>query len=226
MYTSKFRDKVYEDQHGSPPWICFEHKQNAIRLLSEYLPENVEWKHILDYGCGDGQIWEYYLEKWADVDFAEISEKMVDFLRKKYLYKSKLLDAVWENIDKWKNVQIYKVETPVDIPSEQSYDYILCRCVLHHIDPSMWSNFLDKFWWLLKKWWKLIIAWFDITDEILKQDGNLWHVTWEHSRYINDLPLFIDSSIYEIEETGVYDDKTSAFDVARKMRYFVIRYKE
>ena len=226
MYTSEFRDKVYEDQHGTPPWTSFEHKQNAVKLLSEYLPQDVEWKHILDYWCGDGQIWAYFLEKWADVDFAEISEKMVELLRKKYLYKSEIFEAVQTDIDKWKRVQIYKVESPTDIPDKQSYDYILCRCVFHHIDPRMRKGFLDGLWWLLKKWWKLIIAGCDISDEILKQDGNLWHVTWELSRYINDLPKFIDSNMYEIEETGVYDDKIPNFDIARKMRYFVIRYKE
>ena len=183
MYTSKFRDKVYEDQHGTPPWTALEHKEQTVSLLSEYLPQTVEWKHILDYWCWDGKIWEHFLKMWADLDFAEISDKMVELLRKKYLYQSELLDAVWNGVDNTRKVQVYKVETPHDIPDKESYDYIISRCVFHHIDPKLWKDFIDELMAHLKKWGKLMIWWWDISDDVLKQDGQLWHVTWQHSRW-------------------------------------------
>ena len=95
MYTSEFWDKVYEQQNNTPPRAAKEHKENATNRINEHIPENVRWKRILDYWCWNGHIWESFLEKWADVDFAEISTKMVEIIRQKYLYSSK----VWKILD-------------------------------------------------------------------------------------------------------------------------------
>ena len=222
MYTSEFRDKVYEDQHGTPPWTSFEHKQNTVTLLREYLPQDVSWKHILDYWCWDGQIWEYFLKMWADVDFAEISEKMVESLRRKYLYESELSEVIWDEKEKLSKAFVYRVESPSDLPEWEKYDYIISWCLFHHIDPRMRRSFLDSLCSLLKKWWRLFIGWCDKSDPILQQDWNLWHVTWKASWYIDSLPEYLDFDLYEVEDTWILDDKIPLFDVPRRLRYFVI----
>ena len=42
MYTSEFRDKVYEQQNETPPRVANEHKEIAINRLNEHLPEDME----------------------------------------------------------------------------------------------------------------------------------------------------------------------------------------
>jgi hypothetical protein len=76
MYTKEFWDNVYEKQNWKPPWTETEHKRNIISVVKKFLPEDIEWKCILDYWCGEGTLWEKLLKDWANVDFAEISSKM------------------------------------------------------------------------------------------------------------------------------------------------------
>lgn len=225
MYTSEFRDKVYEQQNETPPRVASEHKEIAINRLNEHLQEDIEWKHILDYWCWNGHIWENFLQKWADVDFAEISSKMIELLRKKYVY----VWDIWKTLDaeksKWQ-AKVFSVESPKDLPMEDwSYDYIITRALFHHVSPEVWKEFLDKFWKLLKENWKIIIAWWDESDIVLKQDGYKWHVTWQPSYKINNLQEYLDPDIFEIEETWLVDEKIPAFDIPRTLRYFIIKKK-
>ena len=225
MYSQEFRDNVYEKQNDNPPRTATEHKENAINRLNEHLPENMEWKHILDYWCGNGHIWESFLQKWADVDFAEISNKMVELLRKKYVYPRELWIIFDENDNFWQ-AKVFSVESPKDLPIEDwSYDYIITWALFHHVNPDVRKEFLDKFWELLKKNWKIIIAWRDETDIVLKQDEYKWHVTWQPSYKINDLLKYLDPEVFEVEETWLIDEKIPAFDIPRTFRYFIVKKK-
>lgn len=225
MYTQEFWDKVYEQQNDRPQRTASEHKEKAINRLNEHLPENMEWKHILDYWCWTGHIWESFLQKWADVDFAEISNKMVELLRKKYVYLSELSMTLDGNNNFWQ-VKVFSVESPKDLEVEDwSYDYIIAWALFHHVSPNVRKEFLDKFWELLKNDWKMVIAWRDETDIVLKQDEYKWHVTWQPSYKINDLPKYLDPDIFEVEETWLIDEKIPAFDIPRTLRYFIVKRK-
>ena len=165
------------------------------------------------------------MKKWANVDFAEISSTMVDALRKKFCYKNEL----WNTLDEkqnWWHAKVFSVESPKDLPVEDwSYDYVVAWALFHHVSPVVRKEFLDKFWALLKKDWKMIIAWRDETDIVLKQDEYKWRVTWQPSYKINDLPEYLDPSIFEIEETWLIDEKLPAFDIPRTLRYFIVKKK-
>ena len=124
MYSSEFRDNVYQQQNGRPPWITSEHVENAINWLDQKLSDNMKWKHILDYGCGNGDIWWNFLKKWADVDFAEISSKMVELLKKKYLYSKELLKILDGEGCIWKS-KVFLVKTPHDLTVEGGVMIIL-----------------------------------------------------------------------------------------------------
>ena len=225
MYTPDFWDKVYEQQNDRPPRTASEHKEAAINRLNEHLPENMEWTHILDYWCWNGHIWENFLQKWADVDFAEISNKMVELLRKKYSYQNEIWKTFDDKSGFW-HAKIFWVESPNDLPvKNESYDYIITWALFHHVNPDNRKEFLDKFCDLLKKDWKMIIAGWDETDVILRQDKFKWHVTWQPSYTINSLPQYLDPSNYEIEETGLIDEKIPAFDIPRTLRYFIVKRK-
>lgn len=226
MYTQESWDKFYENYDGVLPWISVEHKRNSIKILTEVLGLNVEWKYILDYGCWNGHIWDYFLQLWADVDFADVSDIMVEKLKREKLYKSEIAGVVWSDMKKAGKVHVYKAEIPSDIPNKEFYDYIICIWVFPHIDPEMWKTFLDGLWDLLKKWWRLVVSWWDLTDEVLKEENYLWHVTWDFSWCINDLPKHLDLDAYEVEKSEVYDEKVPMFDKVRKWRYFAVKHKE
>ena len=213
-------DKIYET---IPPRETREHKENVIKQLNEFLPENMEWKYVLDYWCGSGHLWEYIMGKWAYVDFAEISSTMVDLLMKKYSYSDeKTLD--WK--ESFWQTKVFKVESPSDIPVENwTYDYIIAWSVLHHINPDSWKKFLDWFSELLKSGGKMIITWWDESDVVLKQDWFKWRVTWQPTYTINELPKFLYKEKCEIEKTWVYSEQLLAFEIPRMFRYFVIKKK-
>ena len=224
MYTSEFWDKVYEKQNGRPPRTDPEHQKNLINVIEKFLPEDIEWKYILDYWCWEGNIWEELLKKWANVDFSEISSKMVEMLRKKFVYSNELSSTL--GTDKLWQARVFSVNSPKDIPvSEETYDYIIAWTVLHHIDPKYRKEFLDRFWELLKKGWEMIISWWDDSDEILKQDWFKWHVTWEPSYTLNTLPDYLDEEKFEIKEVWTSSEKLSIFDKPRVVRYYVIKRK-
>lgn len=220
MYSSEFRNKIYGD---TPPRETKEHKENAINQLNKLLPDDMMWKHVLDYWCGSGHIWEKLMERWARVDFAEISSKMVEKLRNKFEYTWN----IWEILDanECKSyARVFWVKSPKDLPVENwTYDCIIAWTVLHHINPDNWKEFLDWFSELLKIGWKMIITWRDESDTVLKQNWFKWHVTWQPSYTIYNLPNFLDKEKCEIVETWVYSEKLQAFKTPRMFRYYIVK---
>ena len=222
MYTKEFWDNVYEKQNWKPPRTEAEHQKNIISVVKKFLPEDIEWKRILDYWCGEGTLGEELLKDWAKVDFAEISSKMVEMLRKKFVYPKELSSTLGD-VEEWQ-ARVFNVNSPKDLPvSKETYDYLIVWTVLHHIDPKYRKEFLDKFWELLKIDWKMIISGWDETDEILEQDWFKWHVTWKSSYTLNDLPKYLDKEKFENEETWISSEKLSIFDKPRVVRYYVIK---
>jgi SAM-dependent methyltransferase len=224
MYTKEFWNKVYEEQNWRPPRTDPEHEKNVKNVVKRFLPEDIKWKHILDYWCWDGHVWEELLNNWANVDFAEISSKMVELLRKRFCYSNGLKSVLSEEKE-WES-KVYNVNSPKELDvSDWTYDYIIAWTVLHHIDPKYWKEFLDKFWDLLKKDWEMIISWWDESDEILQQDWFKWHVTWEPSYTLNSLPEYLDKEKFEIKECWTSREKLELFDKYRVIRYYLIKKK-
>lgn len=223
MYSKEFWDGIYKNQVGTLPRLTETHKNNATDFLQKYLPQNLKWKNILDYWCWNGHIWEKFLYKWANVDFAEISDKMIELLKRKFLYSNKIYQALSEWDLLWKT-KIFGVSTPKDLLDKWlSYDYIVAWALFHHINPNLRSEFLGSFNKLLKKDWTLIIAWWDESDIILKQDKNIWHITWQPCFTLNNISKYLDGDKYEIKETWILKKTNPAFDIPRIFRHYVIK---
>ncbi len=202
MDQSKLRNWVYEK--WNTPRISCDWKELATRFLDNHLPTDISWKNILDYWCGNGQIWECLLQKWANVDFVDISTKMVNELKQRC--------ASWEiwNVLNPENViwnaRVFQAESLKNIPAEnERYDYIVVWSVFHHINPNNRKEFLDIFWKLLKKNWKLFVEWLDENDFRLKTPGFKAFVTWKPLYPINSLPWYINSEVFEIEDTQTFN---------------------
>ena len=129
MYTKEFWDNVYEKQNWKPPRTEAEHQKNIISVVKKFLPEDIEWKRIFDYWCGAGTLGEELLKDWANVDFAEISSKMVEMLRKKFVYPKELSSTLGDGKE-WQ-AKVFNVDSPKDLPvANETYDYIIAWTVL------------------------------------------------------------------------------------------------
>lgn len=221
------RDDIYErlEQRGDrPPRESSENKENAINVLDRFLPNTIEWRHLLDYWCWNGHIWEYFLQKWVNVDFADVAHTKVEALRIKYSIPKDLWNVL-DDKNCW-NVRVFEAKTPDDLPVENgSYDYIIMWNVLHHIDPNYWELFFDKFWDLIKTGWKLILQWVDETSILFEKYKFKWCVTWDPIYAINSLREYLDSNVFEVEDEWLNEVKLPIFDYPGMFRYFVIRRK-
>lgn len=222
MLTSEKRDEIYG---GETPRTSIEHIQQTIERLNKHLPENVKWLNFLDYAAWTWGIWGEFLKKWANVDFAEIANAMIHELRQEFTYNNEIWDMLDERQNRWQ-AKVFPAKSPIELPVEnEHYNYIIAWAIFHHVSPEYRKEFLDKFWELLKKDWKIFIAWWDETDIVLREDWYKGHVTWEPSYTINSLPQYMNNEIFEIEETWTFDQKIPYFDIPRTFRYYIVKHK-
>lgn len=203
MYTQEFWDEVYRHHNGDAPWLTDIWAKAMIDEFAKYIDAK-QPKKILDYGCGNGKIGMYFLKQQHNVEFAEISHEMV-----------KELNAVVNN-----QVPIYLVEYPREIT--QKYDYIIASGVFHHLNPEVWPEFLEQFYYLLNPGGKLLISGANKDDAILLDNHNnapmTNHFCWE----ISSLPTMIDNSKWQTNADYNVKVKLDAFDQYRTMRILVL----
>jgi len=104
-----------------------------VKLITPYINNDAV---ILDYGCGNGYIEEFFAQKAKKIVGLEKDQKLLVFLRKR------------------RNV-FYKEYKHLDKLKPKSFDVILCLDVLEHIQND--QELLKKFFSLLKKNGKLIL---------------------------------------------------------------------
>ena len=148
-------------------------------LIFSIEPEN----KVLDVGCGNALMLPFILEKGAFYFGLDISEKLIEIARKKYL----------------KEIEQEKAELVVgqatNLPFENNeFDFVISFAVLHHI-PS--KEFQGKFFEEIKRVsksnakvkiivWNLLSDWaskrFNIENQLAgKKSGDvtvLWKATW------------------------------------------------
>ncbi len=204
MYDSEFWDDVYKK--GFIPWSD-ENKDNFFvkKIIQDVEPERSA--EILDYGCGEGILGKYFLERGFKVDFAEISKIQVNALRKKFGNRS----------------TVYAVNEPQDI--EHKYDLIICSSVMHHIEPQRWGSFLKQFRELLKKGGVLWVSGLDENDKIFEQYHGIAPATGHKCWTINDLGRIAEKNGFEISASYVQDIKIDAFETPRMTRVFCLKPK-
>ncbi|MBQ4400431.1 MAG: class I SAM-dependent methyltransferase [Alphaproteobacteria bacterium] len=207
MQDKKFWDDVY--RKGFTPWI----DKGKDSAFAEKIVNDTKLDQstkVLDYGCGEGKIGEYFLEHGLHVDFAEISSIQVDFLRKKFGGKS----------------NIFEVTEPKDISIDEKYDVIICSTVLHRIEPEKWSDFLQQFNVLLEEGGQLWISGFDRSDQILQDEAGKFRATDGNCYFIADILDDAQKSGFEILNNDFKEVNHNNFEKPRTYRFICLRTKK
>lgn len=182
MYTRAFWDSVYSRHFNDAPWLLHDWTAVGERLADEYIVE-CSGCRILDYGCGNASVTKRFMEAGAQVDLAEISSKMVNWLEHEY--------------EKY-GCNIYEVSTPGEISGLNCYDYIVAFGLFHHIEPDYWIEFLAAFHRLLKVSGKLLITGWDEQDEVLNRLDRKAPMTGEISWFITTLVDYVNPRYYKV----------------------------
>ena len=212
MQNKEVWNEVYLQHGTNVPWAQEkELNQWHQKIISRVLSERPQARCMLDYGCGYGQIGDYFYQQGYQVELAELSDVITKQLAEKYGEK----------------VPVYLVNTPNDIPNRQNtYDMILAIGVFHHLMPEDWDIFLKSFHQLLKTDGILFISgWDDDDAEISKRNESLF--THLPRSSINGLKQHIVSS----DDYTILDDSAQTFyfesqNMNRKMHYFILNNKE
>ena len=84
-------EKYYTDkivQFGATPkgvdWNSIESQELRYEVLTKIIPRNKDFFSILDYGCGFGGMYNYYLNLFENFNYTgfDISEKMIEAAKK------------------------------------------------------------------------------------------------------------------------------------------------
>ncbi len=105
--------------------------------------DDFKGKNVLDAGCGSGFYSLYALKQKASVTAVDLSESMLDYVKKK---------------DKKKRIKFYQADLSRGLPfiEPESQDYIISALFLHYIEN--WDTLVKDFYRVLKPGGKLYIS--------------------------------------------------------------------
>jgi ubiquinone/menaquinone biosynthesis C-methylase UbiE len=116
------------DGRGTP------HHRKILNPCVEQLLGDVTGKRLLDAGCGEGYLSEYYAQQGADVVGVDISEKMI---------------AICEKRSKRQNLAYFVGDVcNLHLFQESSFDLVLCNLVL--LNVPCYERALQEFYRILR----------------------------------------------------------------------------
>lgn len=184
MYSKKFWDSVYSKHFADAPWMSPAWTKKGLEQTTRFIPADFKGR-ILDYGCGNATVSKYYMKRGSQVDLAEISSTMIDWLRSEYQQYG---------------CNIFDVFTPAEIQVDYRYDFIFALGVFHHIDTSYWREFLAAFYRLLSPGGVLLINGWDDDDAVLRSNEMKAPMTEEHAWTITKLTDYVNQDLFHILE--------------------------
>lgn len=210
MYSRQEWDDIYKIHMDDAPWMSKICAEGHIAVLDKFLPD-VKGKRLLDYGCGNGLIAYHFFQEGAIVELADISDSLVEWLKKKY---------------EREGIKVFQAATPQDIDDDNGlYDIIIANSLLHHVQPELWTNFLKGFANLLEPSGLLLLSGWDETDDIAKVRVAPYtkKTTWP----ITNIGKNIESTRhFEIIEELVHGvGLPGFFDKSKMFKYYVLKKK-
>jgi len=210
MYSREEWDDIYKNHLFDAPWMSEICAQGHIDFLKEFLP-NVKGKKILDYGCGNGLIAYHFYKEGANIELADISDKLVEWLENKYK------DEV---------IKVIQAATPQEIDNGGvPYDYIIANSLFHHVQPDLWTSFLIGFANLLKRGGLLLLSGWDESDDFAKVKVAKYtqKTTWPITTIGNNIKQ---TNLFEIISEQVHAVGLPGFFKKSKMfKYYVLKKK-
>lgn len=204
MYSKQFWNNVYKNHFDDAPWMSESWQGNVLPLFEPFIPNNA--KSLLDYGCGNGSMGHYFYKKGFKVDLADISDYLIERLKKKF---------------RDTRIRIFQTDTPFDL-GRRRYDVILAWSLFHHLNPTDWGPFLDGFWRLLRNGGILVIGGWDISDVIIKEDGKKARFTGEETWYLNPLIDYVKDG-YFVLKNDLLEIDVPSYETKRKIRYYILK---
>lgn len=211
MYSREEWNDIYKIHMKDAPWMSKVCAEGHLAYLDRYL-NDVNGKRLLDYGCGHGLIAYHYYQKGATVELADISDVLVNQLKKKY---------------KKEGFKIHLVSTPQDIDEDKGqYDIIIANALFHHIQPELWTSFLKGFAQLLKTEGILLLSGWDDSEFIAKTHRAPFtqKPTWSISSIGKNIRCthrfdIIAEEVHDLELDGYFINN-------KKFKYYVLKKKQ
>lgn len=207
MYNREEWDQIYEKHFNDAPWMSSTCIDIYSRIIDNYIPNCLSGVHILDYGCGSGKLTFRLKNKGANVDFAEISHLMVDWLQKEYCEQ---------------DINLFEVTYPQQINCKKNYDLILAWMFFCNIHPDYWEMFLNGFYDLLKPDAMLLIGGWDIEDPINKRNNYIISFTSHQAWPINHLTNYFGNQYEVISDNQVWV-KLPYYEEQRALRCYQLK---
>ncbi|HUT81908.1 MAG TPA: class I SAM-dependent methyltransferase [Candidatus Bathyarchaeia archaeon] len=167
-------------------------RPNIITLIGE-----AENKHVLEVGCGGGNLTEWLLGQKASVVACDISERMVAYTKERIGTKAEILVA--------------DISKPLTFTEDKSFDIIVASLVLHYIDN--WLPVFKEFQRILKDDGSIVISihhphadwlWHKKTNYFTKElyedtwqiEGKPYKVSYYHRTLANIFAIFKKNNFY------------------------------
>ncbi len=197
-------ENVYQNDQAKLPWLKNQLPIEVLDKLCKYLKSN---NKVLDYGCGDGLLAEYLVDKGLNVICSEISQNA--------------LNRVHERLP---TVKTIRAGTPNEImPIENDFDGMIVWGVMHHIDTSFWNDYVEGFIKLLKPQGYMLIGGHSKKDPEFKDGFRISPTTGEISYAVNDLEKLITNKKLTILESNYFDFEEAYTGKQRSFKYFLIK---
>ncbi len=177
------------------PWL-----KNPLpeKVLLDF-SERIQGTDILDYGCGNGDIADFFAQKGFTVVGSDISSEILKVVKEKYPH-----------------IETIQAFNPSQI--RQTFDAVVSWGVLHHVDISEWGVFMDGFKRILNEDGIILIGGHSKKDVEFNSGYRISPTTGEKSYALDSLEDIARKSGFVIREKGYVPFKEA---YTNNDRYFI-----
>lgn len=202
--VGEFYDKM-SAEYSALIQRCVPRYHEMLQMLTDYIPDDLKPKRILELGCGSGLLSQRILKKYPN---AEIH--LVDLSRD-------ILEQCKSNLNNPKNVKFIQADFKDLVFEEASFDLVYSSIAIHHlINDDKKTLFVNVYKWLRSDG---VFIYADqtrgATDEIYKKHMALWEKAstelgankeewdeWMEHQKSHDYHLDFETQLLYLKEAG------------------------
>lgn len=190
-------DSVYEE-NDKLPWTENPVPHNVL----EQFYKKINGKVLLDYGCGDGLLTEFFVHKNMDVTCSDISKKILAKVRARF-----------------SSVKTIQASNPSEINNQ--YDAIIVWGVMHHVDINEWDFFIKGFKNLLRKNGIILIGGHSRKDSEFSKGYRISPTTKEKSWALDNFEEKAKNAGMNLVDKGYFPFREAFTSYKRIFKYFI-----